>query len=76
MHGPLVSLAALAEGAALAKSEDIVPGEAALRAHLQELQTECHNASFRIQYYYNQRNLLSDQISKVLGQLETHFKPA
>jgi hypothetical protein len=66
-------LAALAEGAALLEDGSLVPGELALRSLLQELHLECQNASFRIQYYYNQRLNLMDQVDKVMAKLRTHY---
>lgn len=68
-----MSLAALAEGAALSQDNTLIPGELALRAHHKELQTEYHNACFRIQYHYNQRIILQDQMQKVLEKLNTHY---
>jgi len=73
VQGPLVSLAALTEGAALAQDDPLIPGELALRSLHKELQLECQNASFRIQYYYNQRLVLQEQIAKVLDKLHAHY---
>jgi hypothetical protein len=73
VHGPLVSLAALTEGAVLAQDDSLIPGELALRSLHKELQLECQNASFRIQYYYNQRLVLQEQIVKVLDKLHAHY---
>lgn len=73
VQGPLVSLAALTEGAALAQDDSLIPGELALRSLHKELQLECQNASFRIQYYYNQRLVLQEQIAKVLDKLHAHY---
>jgi hypothetical protein len=73
VHGPLVSLAALTEGTELAQDDSLMPGELALRSLHKELQLECQNASFRIQYYYNQWFILQEQIAKVLDKLNTHY---
>lgn len=72
-HPPLVSLAALEEGAALSQDDSLVPSEQELRAIYKELSLECSNASFRIQYYYNQRRALIEQIGKVTAKLDAHY---
>ena len=71
-----MSLAALAEGAALSQDDSLVPRELALRTLLKELHLECQNASFRIQYYFNQRHILQEQIGKVTAKLHTHYPSA
>jgi hypothetical protein len=48
-------------------------GELVLRSLYKELQLECQNASFRIQYYYNQQLVLQEQIAKVLDKLHAHY---
>jgi hypothetical protein len=73
VHGPLVSLAMLIEGAVLAQNDSLISGELALRSLHKELQLECQNASFRIQYYYNQQLVLQEQIAKVLDKLNAHY---
>jgi hypothetical protein len=73
VHGPHVSLAVLTEGAALAQDDSLIPGELALHSLHKELQLECQNASFCIQYYYNQRLVLQEQIAKVLDKLHAHY---
>jgi hypothetical protein len=75
VHGPLVSLAMLTEGTALAQDDSLIPGELALCLLHKELQLECQNTSFRMQYYYNHRLVLQEQIAKVLDKLNTHYYP-
>ena len=70
---PLLSAAALVEGAVLSKENPIIPNEATLRAHLLELQSDCRNAAFRLQFFFKQRDLLLEQIQFVKEQLEAHY---
>ena len=69
----IISEAALSDAASVSSRNPIVPSESTLRSHLQELQTECDNASFRLQFFFKQRNSLMQQIEFVKSQLETHY---
>lgn len=76
VHPPLVSITALEEGRVLSQDDSLVPGEQELRALRKELDLECSNAGFRIQYYYNQRSILMDQIRRVSAKLDAYYPSA
>lgn len=60
----------------LSQDDSLVPGEQELRALRKELDLECSNAGFRIQYYYNQRSILMDQIRRVSAKLDAYYPSA
>jgi len=57
----------------LSENGTLVPGEEALQSLYRELSLEYQNASFRIQYYYNQQLILQDQMGKVEAKLKAHY---